>query len=76
MRAFNAGDVGLSLPLSSDWRKQLSDLPMEGGTLEISPALLIAGLVCMVLCTLVWKRASKPAKIPDAPAQVGWQGPA
>jgi hypothetical protein len=75
LRAFNAPDVIFLPPPQRNWEARLSDVRLQSGGWDVSPLAFLTALVCIALGAIVWKVAYKPAKLPDGPVPVGWQGP-
>ena len=60
LRAVNASDVRIPLPITTDWRSALaaaaSTTLREHGTFSLSPALIILALTCLCVAAAAWAR--------------------
>ena len=56
LRAFNAPDVPIPSPMSSDWRSRLASISLPPGRRGLSMPLLVVALACLALAAMTWRR--------------------
>lgn len=62
LRAFNAPDVILPAPATTEWRAQLAALASSTGRTELSGRLFVIAAGCLVIAAATWQKRRPPEK--------------